>query len=173
MANKKIWTRAEINIVASTITRDWECEGALRWKGETHKYYSKKKYHSDDEIDSSGIFFAFNDEQFEEGVKRLGFTMDNLKGNIFSMGYGGFGTREGIKRYLESFDERDKDIPNVCNPQEVYCYEFNNHECMLDYDGDEAAMKIILSTYGDDIAKKIKRYCVYYSIEEIYERAKK
>lgn len=54
MANKKIWTQAEINAVAATITRDWECEGALRWTGDTYKYYEKKKYDSDDEIDTYG-----------------------------------------------------------------------------------------------------------------------
>lgn len=173
MANKKIWTQAEINAVAKTITRDWECEGALRWTGDTYKYYEKKKYHSDDEIDTSGVFFAFNDKQFEEGVKKLGFTMDQLKGNIFSMGYGGFGTRDGIKRYLASYDERDKKIPELCNPQEVYCFEYNNHEGMINYDGDEEALKIIITTYGEDTARMIKRYNACYTIEEIYERDKR
>lgn len=174
MKQKKIWTRQEINAVAATITQDWDdCEGALKWKGETYKYYAKKKYSSDDEIDSSGIFYAFSDKQFEDGVKRLGFTMDDLKGNIFSMGYGGYGTKDGIKRYLDSFDKRDADIPNICNPQEVYNYEWNNHECMYDYEGDEEALKIILITYGEDVARMIKRYRAMYSIEEIYERGKK
>jgi hypothetical protein len=45
----------------------------------------------------------------------------------------------------------------------VYNYEYWNHEC--DYVGDdEEAVKIVISIYGNEIARTIKRKYAYYSI---------
>ena len=99
-------------------------------------------------------FFAFNNEQFEEGKKKA-HIQDGEK--IYSVGAGMYGTLEGIKGYFaehKSFDER---IKAECDAQEVYFYEYNNHECNLSWDGDEEPFKLILRIWGKEVADSIVR----------------
>lgn len=58
-------------------------------------------------------------------------------------------------------------IKNECDPQEVYFYEYNNHECMISWDGDLEAIRLIIDTWGKDVAATIKRYNANSSIEDI------
>lgn len=185
---KKIWTQADINSVI--IERDWECEGALRVKNPVtlaryeemeHHYYHAKR-------DDHGVFFAFSDEQFVDGLKHLIRTKaiepiedfsdlkklgTIIKGKVFEWGLGCYGTREGVKAYLESADRNRGDVAGECNPQEVYCSEYNNFESMYNCDGDEEAINVIITHYGVDVARMIRRWSVYYSIDEIVKRMKK
>ena len=62
-----------------------------------------------------------------------------------------------IRLILTNID-REKQIPTECDPQEVYFYEYNNHECMFAWDGDKEAVEIIIRHWGKDVAKSLKRY---------------
>lgn len=148
------------------IERDWECDGALRIKNATTiKHYQElRDGMSKFDVYANNIFFAFSDKQFEEGKKKAHIT-DDMK--IYSYGAGMFGTHEGFKKYLAACEECDRRIKEECDPQEIYVYEYNNHECMIDWDGDENAIIIIIDTWGADVAKSIKRYSVQRSIDEI------
>ena len=73
-------------------------------------------------------------------------------------GTGLIGTQEGITDYLKQYDEPERRIKEECNPQEVYFYEYNNHECMIAWDGDLDAIKIIIARWGVEVAKTIKRF---------------
>lgn len=142
------------------VWRDWDCEGAIGMKGA--KTIKRYKELSDEHPDSDkyGIFFAFSKEQYEEGkarMKELGFYKDGQK--IYSFGMGGYGTsKELIDAFFNFYAERSKLMAKECDPQEVYIYEYNNHECMLSWDGDEPAYKIIVEMYGEEIAKSITRF---------------
>lgn len=61
------------------------------------------------------------------------------------------------RKYLATYDERAKQIPKECDPQEVYFYEWNNHETMYSWDGDYEAIKIILEYFGMEAAMSITR----------------
>ena len=67
------------------------------------------------------------------------------------------GTRSGIRGILEFYDKRDKQISQECDAQEVYFYEYNNHECCYGWEGDAPAYELIVDYFGEDVAKTIKR----------------
>lgn len=77
-----------------------------------------------------------------------------------------FGTKEGLKKVFDFYDERSKRIAAKCNPQDVSDYEWNNHECMISYE-DEEAMRIVVGYFGMEIAKTVKRKYAYLEIEKL------
>lgn len=86
-------------------------------------------------------FFAFSNEQVYEGTMSLG-----LKGQkLISAGAGLYGTIEGIKAFTEFYDDIKVRISKECNPQEVYDYEYDNHECS--YTGDDSEAFLIVMYY--------------------------
>ena len=69
-------------------------------------------------------FFAFSTEQFNEGIEKY-----NLTGQKIYRGFGGlYGTKEGIEELMSFYDNLNNRIAKECDPQEVYDYEFGNHE---------------------------------------------
>jgi hypothetical protein len=114
------------------------------------KYQEIKEQHPE----CINVFFAFSNSQFEEAIKKQ--HLENEK--IFSASAGLYGTKEGIKKFFAFYDELAKQISNECDPQEVYNYEFGNHEC--DYVGnDTEAYNITLHYFGEERSKGVKRLC--------------
>lgn len=110
------------------------------------------------DTDKYGVFFAFTEKDLIEGRQRLidkGYMKEGEK--VKRAGMGLYGTSEEIHRYLAFYDERAKKITEECNPQEVYFYECNNHECMLTHDDDQV-VKIIAEYFGKEAAHKIVRH---------------
>lgn len=95
-------------------------------------------------------FFAFSDEQFNQGHEKMIRNFSLSAPKIYSAGAGLYGTREGLKVFFQFFQDRDKEIASTCSPQEVYNYEYYNHEC--EYTGDDTeAMAIVKRIYGEDV----------------------
>ena len=111
-------------------------------------------------------FFAFSNKQFDEGVKEK-----NLEGQkILSAGNGLYGTREGIINFLGFYDNLNKRIGENCDPQEIYDYEFANHEC--GYVGDDLeAVKLLLNYFKPDQLVNVQRIYAVYSITDILNKA--
>jgi len=59
-------------------------------------------------------------------------------------------------------------IFHECDPQEVYCYEYNNHECCIAFDGDIEAIRLVAGIWGVETAKTIKRRSAFYRVEELF-----
>lgn len=137
--------------------RDWDnSEGGIRMVApKTIKlYYELRSEHPD--TDHYGVFYAFSGKQFEEGRKRLiekGYLKESEK--VCDAGYGLYGTRSEIDHYLDFYRERTEKVKTECNPQEVYFYEWNNHECM--FTDDDEALKCIIDTFGKEVAHTIHR----------------
>lgn len=107
-------------------------------------------------------FFAFSDSQYKEGLEKR-----NLQGKkIFKADGGLFGTQEGIQKLYDDYEAISKEITEKCDPQEVYDYEFINHECSYVGD-DEEAIKIVVSYFGDERAKEVKRRFAITKIENL------
>lgn len=109
-------------------------------------------------------FFAFSNDQFNEGIKT-----NKLEGKKILRAAGGlFGTREGIQKLYNDYDNISNQIANECDPQDCYDYEFSNHECGYTGD-DEEAIKILVSYFGEERAKTVKRKngCAYVNINEL------
>jgi hypothetical protein len=104
-------------------------------------------------------FFAFSNEQFAEGKKKA--NIEDQK--IYSGGAGLYGSKEGIKQLFDFYDNLDKEIAEKCDPQEVYKYEFANHECSITC-SDEDAINIVVRIFGKEIAKTVKRRFAYSEI---------
>jgi hypothetical protein len=105
-------------------------------------------------------FFAFSNEQFAEGKKKAEIA-DGEK--IYNGGYGLYGTKEGIQKFMGFYDEQSKQIAAECDPQEVYDYEFGNHECSYTCD-DEECIKIVCSYFGLERTLQVKRRFGYFDI---------
>lgn len=107
-------------------------------------------------------FFAFSQSQINEGIEK-----HNLQGKkLFRADGGLFGTREGIQKLYDDYDAISKQITETCDPQEVYAYEFDNHECSYVGD-DEEAIKLVVSYFGDERAKEVKRRYANIKIENL------
>ena len=139
---------------------DWICTdgSVVMLNSKTTSLYHELRYDTHPDVDKYGVFFAFNQEQFDEGYNHLvelGFISN---GDKISMGNGGvYGTPESIKAFLDFYENRDKEIPTKCDPQEVYFFEYNNYESMIAWDGDKDAYNTIVELWGEDVAKTITR----------------
>lgn len=111
------------------------------------------------------MFCAFSDEQFAQNSKTIRPLQEGEK--YATLGAGVFGTKDGIKRYLAYSEDIDRQIRERCDPQEIYCYEFNNYESCIAYDGDLNAIRLIIGLFGSETAAKIKRFSAFYSLESL------
>ena len=109
-------------------------------------------------------FFAFGEKQFNEGIAK-----HNLQGKkIYRGGSGLYGTKEGIEELFAFYEGLNNKIAKECTAQEVYDYEFDNHECSITCD-DYEPMNIVLNIFTEEQCRAIKRKNGYlnYSIEEL------
>lgn len=106
-------------------------------------------------------FFAFDNKQFEDGKNKAGIADKK----ILSGGSGLYGTQEGITKLFSDYEDIDKKVSENCTPQDVYAYEFNNHECSYTCD-DFEAIEIVVRIFGVDKAKEVKRRFGYSEIKE-------
>lgn len=99
-------------------------------------------------------FVALSNEDYEKSINELG-----LQGKqIYSYANGYlYGTKEGLQKFDDFLNDRQKEIREKCTPQEIYNYEFTNHECA--YTGsDEEALKIVAYYFNEDEIASIKRH---------------
>lgn len=140
--------------------RDWANfdGGVVMLNAQTiDRYKELKNQHPN--ADECGVFFAFSNKQFVEGYKHL-VELGHIKegDKIIQANLGGlFGTREGMDKFFNFYDESNKLIPQECDPQEVYFYEYNNHESMIAWDGDKDAFQLIVRYFGENVANTIHR----------------
>lgn len=128
--------------------RDWErYEGGICMMNPVTIKRYREIHDMQPDADKCGVFFAFSNSQFHEGYDHLVELGHIQKGDkVVQTGIGGmFGTKEGIDKFLDFYEDRNKDVVAECDPQEVYFYEYNNHESMIAWDGDLEAIKITLT----------------------------
>lgn len=107
-------------------------------------------------------FFAFSESQYQEAIIEK-----NLQEKkILRAGGGLFGTQEGITKLYSDYENISKQITENCDPQQVYDYEFGNHECSYVGD-DEEAIKIVSSYFSDERTKEVKRRFAIIKIENL------
>lgn len=151
------------------VRQDWDNDGMLVYKNAK----TLKRYHElceeRDKTDAKKYrcFYAFSKEQFEQGQKSI-----RLKPNerLVSFGGGGYGTQDGINKMFAHIHDIQNRIRTECDPQEVYCYEFNNYESFIAFDGDVDAIRLIAAIWGQETASRIKRFSQFYSLESLFPK---
>lgn len=149
------------------IKQDWDNDGMLVISNaKTIKHYIELKKELDEcDIHKFDMFFAYNNKQFDEGLNSIRPLAEGE--SIYEFGQGAYGTKDGIDKYVAFCKNVKKRIAEECDPQEVYCYEFNNYESFIAYDGDANVIRLIAEYWGWDIAAKIRRYSKFYDIEDL------
>lgn len=152
------------------ITQDLDNDGMLSCQNvKTIKRYEELKDERDScDLSKFDMFCAFSKKQFEENRKTIRPLKDGEK--YVDFGAGVFGTRDGIEKYLAFSESINKRIAEECAPQEVYCYEFNNYECCIAYDGDANAIRLVADYWGWDKAREIERCNCFYSIDYLKDQ---
>lgn len=123
-------------------------------------------------LDKFDLFAAFTPSQLKDGYEGLvarGVIKDGDK--VKSFGAGIYGTREGLDRFKAAVKAINEQISKECDPLEIYCEEFNNYECCLDWDGDQRAVQAVLRLFGLDRTKQAlegKRFLKCGTIEGIF-----
>ncbi|MDR0206290.1 MAG: hypothetical protein LBI45_03400 [Bacteroidales bacterium] len=98
-------------------------------------------------------FFAFSKTQFEQGKAEAGIGEDE---KIYQDSCGLYGTKEGLNAVYAFYEAKNKRIAAKCDPQDIYNFEWANHECMITYD-DEEAIQIVIDYFGVEMAKTVER----------------
>lgn len=100
-------------------------------------YAQLQTKHQQEHSDLEGIFFAFNDEQFKEGMKKVGLDMDltdkaALKGSVASIGAGGYIRKERVDAYIEMLERHQQENKQLRKDSaklfDALVYELSNHE---------------------------------------------
>ena len=87
--------------------------------------------------DFEGIFFAFNNEQFKEGMEKIGLTIEDTK-QISSLGAGGYIHKDRSEAFHAMFG-RHAEEKKTRKQEEKFLfdslvYELNNHEYCITLD---------------------------------------
>lgn len=105
--------------------------------------YLEFKEEVEKEINDFPCFYAFSEEQLKEGLKKL----KTNKGNICSIGYGGFIRKSDKEAYKKMWDDLNKKEKELLKDKEflfqAFRYELANHEFCITYDYEDA-----LSVFG-------------------------
>lgn len=149
-----------------TFEQNWDNDGMLDWHNAKTLARYKELDNAHPDMSNLPVFFAFGQQQFNEhlAVFRRKYGEDAV---IKSAGAGLYGTVEGIRAVFKFYDDKHKQIAEECDPQEIYCYEFNNYESCIAYDGDLNAIRKVLDLFGEEAARGVKRFCDFYSIESL------
>ena len=82
-------------------------------------------------FDIDGLFFAFSNEQFSEGMKKIGLTIKDTD-KIVSIGAGGYLLKSKVDEYKAKINSKEKQLEEFLkddkNLLNAFIYELDNHE---------------------------------------------
>lgn len=109
------------------------------------------------------VFFAFGREQFTEALEKSGLDASE----VVAFGAGCYGTREGIKAFLQAMNSRLDALKN-CHPDALFAYEFANHECGYTREHSEA-LEVTQAYFPDyEPTDELLHYLYYSDNEEFH-----
>ena len=124
-----------------------------QYKANKSKEWSKLK----------GIFYAFSDDQFNEGIAKIGITKDEVKEKLYKLGGGGYILKSEsaqMERMLKNAsDQLDAILSDKKQLLDALSYELMNHEYCITYDTSDAldALGLNESDVDADVMKKAKK----------------
>jgi hypothetical protein len=123
--------------------------------------YQELKVKHQEEFSNFPLFFAFNNAQFEEGLKKLNTTADN----IVKIGMGGFIEKNNIEKFREFIDRHSAEMMDSFKNDDfllgALVYELNNHEYCYTHDPADAlkALRLKEEEIKPEILKKALHNC--------------
>jgi hypothetical protein len=112
------------------------------------KYLEMKNKHQD-RINALPLQFAFNKQQFEEGMRNLGLSPDETD-KVCSIPAGGFILKTDRELVLTAFKETNEEMSDALANDDDFCiealiYEMGNHEYGYTMDPDDTLASLGLS----------------------------
>lgn len=112
------------------------------------KYLEMKNKHQD-RINALPLQFAFNKQQFEEGMRNLGLSPDETD-KVCSIPAGGFILKTDRELVLTAFKETNEEMSDALANDDDFCiealiYEMGNHEYGYTMDPDDTLESLGLS----------------------------
>tara|TARA_R110002110_G_scaffold2750_2_gene13174 strand:+ start:141 stop:536 length:396 start_codon:yes stop_codon:yes gene_type:complete len=105
-------------------------------------YNELKEKHQTSRDAFTGIFYAFSNSQFNEGMAKLGLSGDTDLRKIASIGNGGYLLKEKSQAFQDLIKSFSRDMDKLrANPPELLAaliYELRNHEYCITYDPKDA-----------------------------------
>ncbi len=124
-------------------------------------YQELKQSHSKDIDNFEGIFFAFNQEQFKEGMEKVGLTVSDTK-SIYSLGAGGYIRKDKSKDFENMLERHTKERQELKKEEKTLLsalvYELQNHEYCISGDT-EPALNALGFTKDEIDSKLLNRAC--------------
>ena len=108
----------------------------------SYETYSAMKARYRDAIDDLPIFFAFNEQQFKEGMESFGLTMED-KDKISMLGKtGGFFKDQDFEVIMDTLQQADEEVDRRLKEdltgkgfiKEAFKYELEDHEYIVNHD---------------------------------------
>tara|TARA_R100001163_G_scaffold55863_1_gene43436 strand:+ start:136 stop:549 length:414 start_codon:yes stop_codon:yes gene_type:complete len=91
---------------------------------------------------NQGVFYAFSNEQFKQGLQKLGLTEETSKGKLTSIGGGGYMLSNKVQSIVDysekTYDEMQKAYKDEKFLLEALTYELCNHEYCITGDARDA-----------------------------------
>jgi len=102
-----------------------------------NKYTQLKNKHQE-EVDNFPMFFAFSNQQFEEGMKKLGLDPSETDKLYKLGGTGGFYRKTDAEALHGMFNRHDKEMKQAMETDDQFIYdafdyELGNHEYIVTY----------------------------------------
>lgn len=121
-------------------------------------YSQQKKRHQDEISNQKGLFWAFGNNQLDEGLKRFNATTKD----IISIGAGGFILKTEIESFKDLLNKQDLERKELRKDTkklfDALVYELNNHEYCISYSVTDALDALGL-TKDDVDADLLKKAC--------------
>ena len=114
--------------------------------------YDKLKNKQQEEFNSFPMAFAYSEEQFKEGLKKLGLT-ENETDKIVATSCAGFIRKSDVQKFLELTDKLEEELNNAINEDttgegfifDMFVSELQNHEFSYTGSIDDTLMALCLS----------------------------
>ena len=125
-------------------------------------YNQIKKAHHDELNSFQGLFFAFSNSQFDEGMEKIGLKKDETK-KIVSIGMGGYLLKERVEEFTAMFKRHENEKKELKKDHKLLLqalvYELSNHEYCYTRDASDAleALNLKEEDIPDGLLAKAKK----------------
>ena len=132
------------------------------------------KQTQNDIFEKNGVFFAFNNKQFEEGCKKVGATKDNkLRSLNLGINTGGYVLSRNYETFLKEFekayDEAIKLDMKENGSKKIIWRELGNYEFQISRDIEPVLDALDLYPISiEEIGKQVKPYITYCNKHDLY-----